>query len=351
MDRLKCIRTFVQVARSHGLSTAARELGISKSLASHHLQQLETHLGVRLVNRTTRRVVLTQIGEEYLHLCLKALDGLDAADARISDMQTQVCGEIKVMATMGFATIELAPVMVDFNRLYPDVTASLILFDRPFFADEFIEGAYDVGISMHAMKDTALISTKVGDVTWIPCASAGYLAEHGPVATPQDLERRACIVHKSHAPDRVWQLVGAKSRCDVAVTGPLFTNSLLVLRYAVEQDLGVGMFPAYAVERELASGALVRILPEWRSITRPVFLVYPQASHLPRRTRVFIDYLRKELRARSIARQSLLERAGEAYSEPGIIAETPPSTNSSAPSMKSESSETRNSTARARSIG
>ena len=298
MDRLKCIRTFVQIARAQSLSNAAKDLSISRSLASHHLQQLEEHLGVRLVNRTTRQLVLTEISEKYLVLCLKALQGFDAADAQISELQASIRGHVKIMASIAFATIQLTPVIIAFNRLYPDVTVSLILSIGPFSADEFIEGAYDVGISINALKDTGIISTKVGEVTWGACATEAYLAAHEPIRAPADFAKQVCLVHRSHAPDSIWRFTGPKGKAEIPVKGPLFTNSFLVLKAAVLENIGVAMFPLYSVENDIRSGNLVRVLPNYDCVTRPVFLVYPQAAHLPKRTRVFIDFMKQELKKR-----------------------------------------------------
>jgi DNA-binding transcriptional LysR family regulator len=298
VDRLKCIRSFIQIAQAKSLSRAAKELRISRSLASHHLQQLEAHLGVRLVNRTTRQLVLTQIGEEYLAMCLKALQGLDAADARISELQVAVRGQVKIMASIAFATIQLTPVIIAFNQLYPDVTVSLILAIGPFSADEFIEGGYDVGVSINSMKDTGLISTKIGEVTWGACATEAYLSTHDLIRTPKDFTKHTCLVHRSHAPESIWRFTGAEGKIEIPVKGPLFTNSFLVLRAAVLAHVGIAMFPLYSVAEELRSGALIRVLPTYECVTRPVFLVYPQVSHLPKRTRVFIDFLRQELKKR-----------------------------------------------------
>ncbi len=144
MDRLKCIRTFVQISRSGNLSSAAAELGISRSLASAQLLLLENHLGAKLVTRTTRQCTLTSAGEEYLTMCTAALKTLDDADARISELQSHVTGKIKVMASFAFGTFQLAPIITSFAKTNPDTNVSLTLFDRAFSAEDFLEGGFDV---------------------------------------------------------------------------------------------------------------------------------------------------------------------------------------------------------------
>jgi DNA-binding transcriptional LysR family regulator len=307
LDRLKCIRTFTQIAKSLSLATAAKELQISRSLVSYHLQQLEDHLGVRLMNRTTRQLVLTTIGEEYLALCEKALQGFDAADAHISEMQVAISGHIKIMASIAFATIQLTPVIIAFNKLYPDVTVSLILSIGPFSPKDFIENGYDVGISINSMRDTGIISTKVGEVTWGACATKAYLSSHDPIRSPSDFTNQVCLVHRSHTPDSVWRFMGPHGLSEIPVKGPLFTNSFLVLKAAVLANIGIAMFPLYSIAGDIESGALVRVLTTYDSVTRPVFLVYPQSAHLPKRTRVFIDFLRQELKNRLNSKNKLEE--------------------------------------------
>jgi DNA-binding transcriptional LysR family regulator len=272
---------------------------MSRSLASEHLRQLEDELGVRLVNRTTRQLVLTEIGEEYLALCLSALKAFDEADARVNDLQNKIGGSIKVMASMAFAIFQLGPVIVAFNRAYPAITVSLVLFDRSFYADEFIEGGFDVGVSTHPMRDADIISTKIVDASWVPCATRRYLDAHPRLEEPADLAHHTCLLHQTHAPDRTWTFVTSRGKTSVPVSGPLVTNSSVVLRDAVLSNLGIAMLPHYGVRADIEDGRMVRVLPDFDCPARPTFLVYPQTTHLPKRTRLFIDFVRRELKSRT----------------------------------------------------
>jgi DNA-binding transcriptional LysR family regulator len=295
VDRFKTIGTFVQIAKSQSLSKAADELGISRALASSHLKQLEHHLGVRLINRTTRRLALTEAGTQYLAFCTDALSSFEAQEARITQLQTAPEGHLKLMVSMAFGQ-HLAPAITDFTAQYDRVRISLILSDRSFSPSDFLESGYDLGVSMHPIKDASIVSTKVGDVTWIACATQTYLDTHPAVRSPADLVAHNCLAHRSHAADSIWRFNGPGGRSDIPVTGALFSNSSLVLRAAVRAHAGIAMLPLYSVGRDLDAGRLTRILSDYTGPKRPVYLVYPHIRYVPKRTRLFIDFLRKRLK-------------------------------------------------------
>ena len=300
MDRLKAIGTFVQIAKSQNLSRAADELGISRALASTHLKQLEQHLGVRLINRTTRHVVLTEAGSEYLSFCTEVLDKFEAQEASVSQLQSEPKGNLKIMASMAFAQFEVAPIITGFTDIHPKVKIGLILCDHSFSPSDFIEGGYDLGIATHSIRDAGIISTKIADVTWVPCTTPKYLRNSSPIRHPMDLTDHNCLVHRGHAPDAIWRFGGPSGPYDVEVSGSVFTNSALVLRTAVLSGAGIAMLPLYATADDLAGGRLVRVLPEFESTKRPVYVVYAHSRYLPKRSRLFIDYLREQLRSKKL---------------------------------------------------
>lgn len=300
MDQLKTIATFVQVARSLSLSRAASELGISRSLASNHLKLLEEHLGVTLVRRTTRHLILTGAGSEYLSFCTEMLTQFEAAEARISRVQDEPSGHLKIMVPMTFGSMHLAPIINTFAKRYPEIKTSLILLDRGFSSEDFMNGAFDLGISLKPLKDASTMSTRIGEVRWIPWASQVYLESHPPIDTPEDLQAHNCLVHRSHSPNSVWHFSGPSGRHDVKVSGSLFTNSVLVLRDAVLEHLGVAMLPRYGLPNDLQPKQLRPLLIDYRSHKWPVYIVYPQSRFMPKRTRLLIDLLKQEMKLRQI---------------------------------------------------
>jgi DNA-binding transcriptional LysR family regulator len=300
MDRLKAIGTFVQIARSQSLSRAADELGISRALASTHLKQLEQHLGVRLVNRTTRQLALTDAGAEYLSFCTEMLDRFEAHEASVSRGQSEPKGNLKIMASMAFAQFEVAPIIAGFTARHPKVKVALNLCDHSFSPSDFIESGHDLGIATHSIGDAGIISSRIAGITWVPCGSHGYLKNRPEIEHPSDLADHNCLIHRSHAPDAVWRFSRGRECYDVSVSGSMFTNSAMVLRMAVLSGAGIAMLPLYAIGEDVQNGRLVPILPDYESEKRPVYVVYPDSRYLPKRSRLFIDYLREQLRSKKL---------------------------------------------------
>lgn len=298
MDRLKAIETFVRIAQTGSLSKAAQELGTSRALASTHLKQLEDHLGVRLINRTTRQLSLTEIGQEYLTFCQSTLASFEEAETAISRQREEPRGTLKILASMAFGNLHLAPAIALFMAEHPDIKISLILTDTTFSPFDLIDQGYDLAVWMHAIEDMSIISTKIGDVRWPALATPAYLDSHPRPTHPSDLEHHTCLLHRSIAPDGVWRFEGPEGRVSVKVNGPLLTNSVFALRAAAIQGVGVTLLPTYYAEPDIAAGTLVEIFADYEPPSRPIYLLYPHARYLPLKTRLFIDFLRAYVRNR-----------------------------------------------------
>ncbi len=298
MDRLKVIGTFVQIARSRSLSRAAGELGISTALASSHLKQLEQHLGVRLVNRTTRRLALTDAGQEYLTFCTDVLDRFEAQEMDVIESHGGPAGNLKITGSPAFVQIEVMPVVARFTHIYPKIRISILLSDPSFSPGEFVEGGYDLGIATHAISDARLVATKIADIAWVLCCAPEYLKIVPPPGRPQELKDHNCLVHRAHAPDAKWRLICGDETHDISVSGSLVTNSSEILRASVLSGTGIAMLPLYSMRDDLEQGRLVPLLTEYDSGTRPAYVVYPDGGYLPKRTRLFVDFLRRELKPR-----------------------------------------------------
>jgi DNA-binding transcriptional LysR family regulator len=296
MDRLKAIETFVRIAQTGSLSKAAQELGMSRALASAHLKQLEDHLGVRLMNRTTRQLSLTEAGQEYLAFSQTTLAAFEEAEQAVSRARDEPRGTLKILASMAFANIHLAPVAADFSLTYPEIKISLILTDTTFSPFDLIDQGYDLAIWMHAIEDMSIISTKLGDVRWPALASPQYLREHKRPEHPSDLASHSCLLHRSIAPDATWRFDGPDGQVAVKVAGPLLTNSVFALRAGALAGLGVTLLPTYFIEDDIRSGQLVEVFKDYDPPRRPIYVLYPHARYLPLKTRLFIDFLRAYVR-------------------------------------------------------
>jgi DNA-binding transcriptional LysR family regulator len=296
MDRLKAIETFVRIAQTGSLSKAAQELGMSRALASAHLKQLEDHLGVRLMNRTTRQLSLTEAGQEYLAFSQTTLAAFEEAEQAVSRARDEPRGTLKILASMAFANIHLAPVAADFSLTYPEIKISLILTDTTFSPFDLIDQGYDLAIWMHAIEDMSIISTKLGDVRWPALASPQYLRENKRPEHPSDLASHSCLLHRSIAPDATWRFDGPDGQVAVKVAGPLLTNSVFALRAGALAGLGVTLLPTYFIEDDIRSGQLVEVFKDYDPPRRPIYVLYPHARYLPLKTRLFIDFLRAYVR-------------------------------------------------------
>jgi DNA-binding transcriptional LysR family regulator len=299
MDRLKAIETFVRIAQAGSLSKAAQELGMSRALASTHLRQLEDHLGVRLINRTTRQLSLTESGQDYLAFCQSTLAAFDEAEQTITRSRDEPRGTLKILASMAFANVHLAPVAADFSRAHPDIRISLILTDTTFSPFDLIDQGYDLAVWMHAIEDMSIISTKLGEVRWPALASPAYLEKAPPLEKPADLSAHPCLLHRSIAPDSTWRFKGPDGPVSVKVAGPLMSNSVYALRAGAVAGLGITLLPTYFIEDDLASGRLVEVLHAWQPPRRPIYILYPHARYLPLKSRLFIDSLRAYVRRQS----------------------------------------------------
>ena len=193
MDRLKAIETFVRIAQTGSLSKAAQELGMSRALASTHLRQLEDHLGARLLNRTTRQLSLTEAGQEYLTFSQAALASFEEAEQSITRSRDEPRGTLKILASMAFGNLHLAPTAAEFSLQHPDIKISLILTDTSFSPFDLIDQGYDLAVWMHAIEDMSIISAKLGDVRWPALASPDYLAKHPKPRHPSDLAQHPCL--------------------------------------------------------------------------------------------------------------------------------------------------------------
>lgn len=289
MNHLADLAFFVVLARQPSLAAAAQELGITPPNVSRRLAALEQRLGLRLLNRTTRRLSLTAEGQRYLQegeQILQDLEGLEAS--LVADRQAPK-GQLKVNATFGFGRRHLAPLISDFAVRYPDVEVILELTDRPL---DLIDQAIDVGIQFGPPPDARVLARRIARNRRLLCASPAYLAEAGVPATPQDLARHRCIVIRENtAAFNNWQLVNGPDKVLVKVRGPLSSNhGEIAVDWALAGH-GIVLRSEWDVAGYLRSGRLQRVLAPWAGDMADIHAVYPQRHHLSAKVRVFLDFL------------------------------------------------------------
>ena len=282
------IRAFLQVFDAGGFSAAARQFGRSKALLSKYVTDLEDYLGVRLMNRTTRKLSLTEAGEAYYREASGLLQQLDDLDSTIADQTTEPRGLLRVSAPRNFGETTLAPAILEYLRKYPKVTLDLRLEDR--YVDLVDEGI-DVALRISTLADSSLIARKIADMHVIAGASADLLERVGTPKHPEDLRHLPCIVDVNLQGQSNWRFTEDGKTISVPVTGPLRVNSPLAARTAAEMGLGFVVLPSYLAEPAVARGALVPVLTEFLPTGQTLQAVYPHRRHLAGKVRALIDHL------------------------------------------------------------
>ena len=289
MDRFTAMGTFVCVADTGSISGAAERLDVAKSAVSRRLRDLETHLGVELLHRTTRHLALTPSGEAFYHRARRLLADLDEAEEAVTREHGELTGTLRVAAPLSFGLMHLQPAVAAFMTLHPGVEFDLDLDDRE--SDLVVEG-FDLGIRLARLPDSTLMARKLAPIRNVAVASPDYLARRGTPAQPADLADHDCLVYSNVPESRVWGYTDDRGRWQ-SVRGRrrLRVNHGDFLREAAISGAGVAIEPTFIVHRAVADGRLVPILTDvaWPEIG--AYAVYPQTRHLSARVRAFIDFL------------------------------------------------------------
>lgn len=285
---LSRIRAFVQVFDAGGFSAAARQHGRSKALLSKYVTDLEDYLGVRLMNRTTRKLSLTEAGEVYYREASQLLQQLDDLDATISDQTAEARGLVRVSAPRNLGETTLAPAIFAFMARNPMVTIDLRLEDR--FVD-LVEEGLDVALRLSVLADSSLIARKIADIRHIICASPQLLAKHGVPTTGEALRYMPCILDTNMAAHTNWRFADQERQYSVHVSGPVRVNSPVAAMEAALAGLGFAIVPFYLAEPMIATGRLVPLLEDQMLEGPSLQAVYPHRRHLAGKVRALIDHL------------------------------------------------------------
>jgi DNA-binding transcriptional LysR family regulator len=279
MDRLTSLTAFVRVVDAGGFSAAGRKLNMSTTMVSNHVQALEDRLGARLLNRTTRKVSLTEIGKAYYDRCTQILADIEQADDIAGALQSTPRGTLRIYTNTHLVQF-LSPVVAEFLAAYPEVNVDLI--------DE----NFDLAVRMTPAPDSSLIVRSLATWRHVLCCSHGYVEKHGKPEQLADLAERNCIRHVNYPYGDEWRFVDRKGApATVRVSGNLVSNSGDTLRLATLAGVGVWLAAGFLVRDHLESGELVRLLPEYRPVEFSMNAIYPHRHHLSAKVRTFIDLL------------------------------------------------------------
>ncbi len=305
---LNRVAVFVRVVEEHGFTAAARALSLPKSSVSRSVALLEAELGVRLLQRSTRRVSLTEAGAAFYERAARGLAGVGEAAAAVADMQGALRGPIRVTAPVDAGERLLAPAVARFVRRHPRVHVELVLTGR---VVDLVEEGFDLALRAGGLRDGSLVARKVGESEGGVFASPRYLTKRGTPARVEDLARHRCVLFRPTRGRATWALRGPGGEERVEVGGPLGVDDLSFVRRALLDGVGVGLLPSFMCARDVERGRLVRVLPEYRAFGAPIHLVYPSGRYVPRRVVAFRDFLLDRV-GRAISGRPRPGAAGEA---------------------------------------
>jgi DNA-binding transcriptional LysR family regulator len=291
------IGVFVKVVATGSFSQAARDLGLPKSTVSRKVSQLEERLGARLLQRTTRKVALTEVGAMYHERCARILPELEEAERAVTELQDVPRGLLRVAAPSRFGL--LGPVIAEFLSLYPDVKVEVVCSDR---VVDLIEEGFDVAIRAGSLADGSLVARRLMEsIPHYVVASPEYVARRGSPDEPQQLARHDCLVFGGGRDPRTWRFRRGNREVDVTIAGRATINDFELLRQAALAGHGIARLPVQVACADLRAGRLVRIVEEWQPAEVPLSLVYPSTRHLSPKVRAFIDLARQRLTPNALA--------------------------------------------------
>ncbi|MGR9106632.1 MAG: LysR family transcriptional regulator [Gammaproteobacteria bacterium] len=292
MDKITGMTVFTRVAKSGSFTSAAEELRMSRAMVTKHIMHLETSLGVRLLNRTTRRLSLTEVGRAYLERCVAILGEIEETESAVTQLQSEPKGTLRVSAPPYFGSKHLVPAIVEYNRLFPDVHFDVVLHSGII---DLIEESIDLAIRLDNLYDSSLVSRNLAVSRLILCGSPEYLKARGSPGKPEDLEGHDCLVNTSLPPRDVWKFSEGKARKAIRVSGSLRSNIAGAVRTAAINGMGLAVLPSYMIGAELKSGRLLRVLKEYPLAAMNIHAVYPHRKFLSAKVRTFLDFLSKRL--------------------------------------------------------
>jgi DNA-binding transcriptional LysR family regulator len=289
MDVLSALSIFVRVAELGSLSAAARDLNVSQPAVSQKVTALEQHLGVRLVNRTTRKLALTEVGQDYYRRAKGVLSAVNEAAELARGASGHLTGHLRVQAPTGFGQMYLADIAIAFQAAHPNLAIGLMLDDR--YVD-LTEQAVDIAVRFGTLPSSSLMARRLGTVQRILVASPAYLSIHGTPDSPEALSDHKQVRFSWASTDDAMPLIGPAGPVMVPVQTSFLANNTYVLTKALVAGCGLGGAQLPQIQTELAAGTLVRILPDYQYAPLEVHAVYPTAQFVPAKVRAFIEHLR-----------------------------------------------------------
>jgi DNA-binding transcriptional LysR family regulator len=288
MLNLNDMVTFARVIEANGFSEAARRMGVSKSRVSKTVARLEQSLGVRLLNRSTRGLSLTEIGAAFHEHCTRIVEEATQASDVVSQLQSEPRGTLRVTAPVAFGRLHVAPAVADYLNRYPRLRLDMTITDR--MVDLVSEG-YDVAIRIRREPSLHVVARELAPVRRVVCATPDYFERRGLPSTPQDLSGHNCLHYTHFGTQGEWRFQGPEGEIVVPVQGSLRIDDDDTLAQAVLRGLGVALLPTFIIGGELKAGRLQSVLSDYLPLERRIYAVHLPNVHLPLKIRGFIDFL------------------------------------------------------------
>lgn len=287
------IVVFAKVVETRSFTAAAQQLGLPKSTVSRKVAQLEERLAARLIQRTTRKLSLTEIGQAYYERCARIVSDISIAEQLVTDMQSTPRGLLKITAPIDLGAFRLGAVTAAFCAEHPDIYVHLDLADR---VVDLVEEGMDLAIRFGPLGESSLVARRLSPISMGLYASPRYLARRPAPRDPDELADHDLLAFVPHPRFAAWALVGPGGQtAELTPTARLTSNNLLAVREAVLAGGGIALLPSFAIDCPSVS-PLTPVLPEWRSVTGELFAVYPSTRNLSPKVRTFLDYLVEHLK-------------------------------------------------------
>lgn len=289
MSQIEEIRAFVTVVETGSLTQAAERLGIAVSAVSRRLKDLEIRLGASLIQRSTRRMYLNETGQRFFSRCRTILDELEAAQQEVQNTGGIISGVLRLNAPLSFGITHIAPLITDFMKENPEVRVDIDLSDKRI---DLIAEGFDVAIRIGTLQDSSLIAKKISTARQVLCASPDFLAKHGPINSPEDLNDLPGLIYANSRTPSDWAYVTPEGKAgSVHVCQRLSATNGDVLRDAAIAGLGVVNLPTFLLFEAINDGTLIPLMTDYDWSELHIFAVYPKTTILPRRTRAFVDFM------------------------------------------------------------
>lgn len=290
MDALTSMRVYCAVVEAASFAGAARRLTVSRAVVTKHVAGLEDRLGVRLLERSTRKVSVTEVGGRYYERCVQVLAEVEVAEQEAQQATVIPRGTLRITAPHHFAVAHIAPHLTEFRERYPEVELELALTDR---VVSLIEEGFDVAIRMtDALPESSLVARRLAPCRFVVCGAPEFLRCHGAPQYPDDLARHPCLDSALSRREHTWVFACPEGRRHVvAVHGPLLSNSIELLGAAAVAGVGLILLPTFVAGRDLEAGRLQPVLTDYRVQEHSIYAVYPSRKHLSAKVKAFVDFL------------------------------------------------------------